>query len=255
MRGSPRPVYFSIVIPAHDEEDCIEHTCEAIVAEFERRGIADYEIVAVNDDSKDRTETLLQGLARRFPTVRYVNNPPPHGFGFAVRRGLGVYRGDVVCIVMADLSESPEDIVAYYLKSREGWDCIFGSRFMTGSKVADYPRGKWVLNRLANRLVQLLFWVDTNDITNPFKCYRRKVIDGVQPLVAEHFDLEFEIPLKAIVRGYKWAKMPISWTNRDAGQSKFHVLKLAGPMIFMVLRVFCEKWRSRESHPEGMRGV
>ena len=125
-----KPIYFSIVIPAHNEEDCIEHTCKMIVKEFASHSISDYEIVVVNDNSKDRTEELLHELARRYSTVRYVNNLPPNGFGLAVRKGLEVYRGEVVCVVMADLSESPKDIVMYYQKSLEGWVCIFGSRFV-----------------------------------------------------------------------------------------------------------------------------
>jgi dolichol-phosphate mannosyltransferase len=238
-------VFFSVIIPAHNEEDNIAPTCDAIVLEFERERVADYEILVVNDNSADATETRLRELCGRHPRVRYVNNTPPHGFGFAVRRGLEHFRGEAACVVMADLSDAPADIVRYYRKMKEGWECVFGSRFMKGGRVIDYPGLKLILNRCFNGFIKTLFRVDHNDITNAFKCYRRNVIEGVQPLLSHHFNLTVELPLKAIVRGYTWTKLPISWTNRAAGVSKLKLKEMGSRYMFIVLYVFLEKMLSK----------
>jgi dolichol-phosphate mannosyltransferase len=245
------PVFFSIVIPAHNEEGCIGPTLDAILARFREESIEDFEIVVVNDNSRDRTEAILREYAGNFPQVRYVNNAPPNGFGFAVRRGLEEFKGDAVAIVMADLSDSPADIVTYYRRLKAGAECVFGSRFIRGAKVADYPWLKLVVNRLANVFVKWLFWLDHNDITNAFKAYRREVIEGIQPLLSHHFNLTVEMPLKAMVRGYSYERVPISWTNRAAGESKLRMKEMGSRYLFIVLYVWLEKKLSRGDYHRG----
>ena len=237
--------FFSIVIPAHNEEGCIASTCEAIAARFAREGIADYEICVVNDNSRDRTEEILRELAARLPAVRYVNNSPPNGFGFAVRKGLEAFAGQCACIVMGDLSDSPDDILAYYREMKAGAECVFGSRFIKGSRVVDYPPHKLWINRLANRFVKMLFHLDYNDVTNAFKCYRRDVVEGIQPLLSAHFNLTVEMPLKAIVRGFSFKTLPISWTNRQTGESKLKIKEMGSRYLFIVLYVWLERTLSR----------
>lgn len=241
--------YFSIVIPAHNEEGCIERTCVSIIEEFERQNISDIEILVINDNSSDATEAILQDLSRRYPAIlRYLNNTPPHGFGFAVRKGLASYRGECVCVVMADLSDSPQDVAVYYAKMREGYECVFGSRFIKGSKIIDYPQFKLYVNRCANWFIKRLFHLPYNDITNAFKCYRRDVMDGMQPLLSHHFNLTVELPLKAIVRGYNYAVVPISWTNRDVGVSKLKLKEMGSRYLFIVLYVFLERLLSKRDY-------
>jgi dolichol-phosphate mannosyltransferase len=236
--GAP---FLTILIPAHNEEGCITLTCGAISQRFFQEGIKDYEILVVNDNSTDGTEAELRRLAREIPYLRYVNNLPPHGFGFAVRRGLGEFAGDAVCIVMADLSDDPEDMVVYYRRLKEGWECVFGSRFMRGGRVYDYPWLKLVLNRLANRFIKVLFRLEHDDITNAFKAYRRTVIEGIQPILACHFNLTVELPLKAIVRGYRYCRVPISWRNRTTGVSKLRIKEMGSRYLFIVLYAWLEK--------------
>lgn len=242
---NPPAPFFSIIIPAHNEEGGIAATCEAIAGRFAQAEIPDYEICVINDNSRDRTEEVLQDLSRRIPFVRYVNNPPPNGFGFAVRKGLEAFLGQCACIVMGDLSDSPDDILACYREMKAGAECVFGSRFINGSKVYDYPRHKFWLNRLANGFIKVLFRLDHNDITNAFKCYRRDVIEGIQPLLSAHFNLTVEMPLKAIVRGFSYKTLPISWTNRQTGESKLKIKEMGSRYLFIVLYVWLERQLSR----------
>lgn len=234
----------SIVIPAHNEEGCIVSTVESIVETMEREKI-NYEILVVNDNSKDKTEELLQELNANNPHIRYVNNSPPNGFGFAVRCGLENFKGDAVAVVMADNSDSPENMVDYYRKLQEGYDCVFGSRFIRGGKVIDYPTHKLIVNRMANLFVQVLFGLKLNDTTNAFKMYRREVIEGIYPLISHHFNLTVEMPLKAIVRGYSYAIVPITWRNRTTGVSKLKLKEMGSRYLFIVLYLWLEKHLSR----------
>lgn len=244
--AAPRTaVFLSVVIPAHNEEQCIRTTVEAILEAFARRNISDAEILVVNDNSTDATGEILQALVCEHPQVRCIDNEPPHGFGFAVRRGLDAYCGDCVCVMMADLSDAPDDLLRYYDVLKGGAECVFGSRFIKGSAVIDYPKLKLVVNRLANWFIKILFGLRHNDITNAFKGYRREVIDGLRPLLSHHFNLTVELPLKAIIRGYHYETVPISWRNRAAGTSKLQLKEMGSRYLFIVLYAFLEKLLSK----------
>lgn len=235
----------SVVIPAHNEEGCIENTLRALHACLDSEKIA-HEILVINDNSTDRTEKILIDLKKEIPGLRYINNRPPHGFGFAVREGLYNFSGDAVAVYMADASDRPEDLVRFYRAMVEqDLDCVFGSRFIRGGKTIDYPFIKYCLNRAANIFIQVLFGLRYNDVTNAFKLYRRHVIDGIEPLLSHHFNLTVELPLKAIVRGYSYTVLPNDWINRKTGVSKLRIQEMGSRYLFIVLYCLIEKWLSR----------
>jgi dolichol-phosphate mannosyltransferase len=237
----------SVVIPAHNEEGCIRSTVDQLATRLSQEGL-EYEVVVVNDNSTDGTENILKELTKQHPAVRYVNNQPPHGFGFAVRRGLECFVGDAVAVYMADASDSPEDLINFYHKLAEGYDCVFGTRWSGGGLVFDYPWPKRFLNRMANRFIQLIMQIRYDDVTNAFKLYRREVIQGCQPILAYHYNLTVELPLKAIVRGYSYAVVPNTWHNRRTGQSKLRIKEMGSRYLFIVLYCFLEKWLSRRDY-------
>jgi dolichol-phosphate mannosyltransferase len=235
----------SVVIPAHNEADGITATVTDLHETLAQAGI-EHEIVVVNDHSSDRTAAVVTGLSERIAEVRMVENQASGGFGMAVRCGLENFRGDAVAIYMADASDSPEDLVMF-VRTMEvrGTDCVFGSRFAPGGRVVDYPRLKLFINRVANTGIRALFGLRYDDMTNAFKLYRREVIEGVSPLLSHHFNLTVEIPLKAVVRGYSFAVVPNSWTNRAHGTSKFQIQEMGSRYAFIVLYCFLERWLSR----------
>lgn len=234
----------SLVIPAHNEEGDIERTIRLFNKELVKNNI-NHEILVINDNSTDKTEEILKRLQKEIKELRYLNNEPPNGFGYAVLKGLRNFKGDYVSIVMADLSDSPEDLVKYYRKIKEGYDCVFGSRFMRGGKVIDYPVHKLILNRIFNNLVRMLFMIKYNDTTNAFKMYKRETIVGLEPIISRHFNLTVELPLKAIVRGYSYAVLPNSWTNRKKGVSKLKINEMGSRYFFIILYCLLEKWMSK----------
>ena len=143
----------SIIIPTHNEEGSINTAVTDIINTLNRETLP-YEILVVNDNSSDNTEEILIQLSQKYPTVRYVNNDPPNGIGLAIQKGLEHYSGDAVVIVMADGSDSPEDIVKYYKQLKKGYECVFGSRFIKNSTVIGYPLHKLILNRCANWFIR-----------------------------------------------------------------------------------------------------
>jgi dolichol-phosphate mannosyltransferase len=234
----------SVVIPAHNEAELIAETVERTADELERAGI-EYEILVIDDASGDGTGDIVRQIEQRRETVRCIRSPLPPGFGYAIRAGLEAYTGDAVAIMMADLSDSPKDLVLYYRVLEQGYDCAFGTRFGHGGSIKDYPRIKLVLNRVVNTGIRFLFPHGYNDTTNAFKAYRRYVIDQLQPLLSNHFNLTVELPLKAIVRGYTYAVVPVTWRNRRRGQSKLKLQEMGSRYLFIVLYVWLEAHLSR----------
>ena len=236
---------YSVVIPARDEEESLPGTLRDIHATFAAVNVP-HEIVVVDDGSKDGTWSVLQGLKSEIPTLAPVQNPGPHGFGRAIIYGLKQMKGDAVVIMMADASDAPSDAVKYWrLLNDQGYECAFGSRFVKGGEVVDYPRVKLLVNRLANFFVRIGFAIPLNDTTNAFKAYRRVVIEGCRPFLAPHFNLTVELPLKAIVRGYSYAITPISWRNRKFGTAKLKIKEMGSRYFFICAYVWLEKYFSR----------
>jgi dolichol-phosphate mannosyltransferase len=240
----------TVLIPAHNEGASIVPTIRAIEGVLQGAGIP-HEILVALDHCTDDTEQVIAELAKDLPSLRGSVNPGPGGYGFAVRHGLDVYRGDAVVIVMADASDDPRDIVTYYHKLQEGYDCAFGSRFVHGAAVRNYPWTKLLLNRVANTVVRVLFREHYNDFTNAFKMFRREVIDGCRPLLSNHFNLTIELPLKAIVRGYSWAVVPTNWYGREAGESKFLIKEMGSRYVYIILYALIEKFFSRGDYRRG----
>lgn len=234
----------SIVIPAYNESESITETLTSLFNKLVEENI-DHEILVVNDNSKDNTLEVLTALQNTIITLTVMTNKGPNGFGYAVRYGLERYSGDCVAVMMADLSDSPDDLVLFYRKLGEGYDCVFGSRWIQGGKVFDYPPLKKRINRIANTIVKVLMRIKYNDSTNAFKLYTRQTMDGLKPFLSPHFNLTLELPLKAIVRGYNYTVLPNSWTNRKFGESKLKINEMGSRYFFILMYCLIEKYFSK----------
>jgi dolichol-phosphate mannosyltransferase len=234
----------SVVIPAQNEEGSVGGTVNGVVSALEQEEI-DYEVIVVDDGSEDSTADVVNRIGTANPRVRCHPSHYEKGFGMAIRAGLDVFEGDAVAIVMADASDDPADLVRYHRLLEDGWDCAFGSRFVPGAQIHDYPRLKMLINRLANWFIRVLFRHRYNDTTNAFKAYRREVIETISPLLSKHFNLTVEMPLKAIVRGHTYEVIPTSWTNRTSGVPKLAMKEMGSRYLFIVLYVWLENALSR----------
>ena len=233
-----------MAIPCRDEEGCIASAVRHLHVELKVRGVP-HEIIVVDDGSRDNSWAILQKESQQMPELRPVQNRGPHGFGRAIIHGLDAMKGDAVVIMMADESDDCRDVVRYWEKLNDGYDCVFGSRFTKGAGTIDYPPIKLLMNRMANAFVRMLFRHGLNDTTNAFKAYRREVIDGIRPILSPHFNITVELPLKAIVRGYSFTTIPITWRNRRHGVAKLKIKEMGSRYLFIVLYVWLEKYFSR----------
>lgn len=234
----------SIIIPGRDEAENLPACISEIIDELIKNKIL-HEVLVIDDGSKDNTHEVVASMIKRYPSIRYVRNKERNGFGRAIRLGLDEYNGDALAIMMADRSDSPKDLVLYWKTLQEGYECVFGSRFIKGSRVYNYPKLKLLANRIVNTIIRYAFRIETNDVTNAFKMYRREVIDGCKPLISPHFNLTVELPLKAIIRGYTWKVIPISWKNREKGIAKLKLREMGSRYFFIIAYLWLEKYFSR----------
>lgn len=240
-----RKLTLSVVIPAYNEEMNLPGSLRPLWERLDQAGI-DYELVVVNDNSADGTSGVIAGLARENPRVRGVDRNPPRGFGRAVRTGLDEARGDVIVLYMADASDDPSDVVMYYKEICNGYDCVFGSRFLKGSRTSNYPRFKLMVNRLVNTMMRILFWTRFNDLTNSFKAYRSYVIKECGPYRASHFNITIELSLSALIRNYNILQVPVSWQGRTWGSSNLHLKEMGRRYLSTLIKIYFEKTLIRD---------
>ncbi|MDY4789191.1 MAG: glycosyltransferase family 2 protein [Bacteroidales bacterium] len=213
-----------VIIPAKNEMLTLTETIDNIQKKLQ--GEIPYNILVVNDHSDDGTLQLLENLSRMYSNLKFVSNEWDGGVGNAIRFGLTQWQGDIVAFCMADGSDSPEDILLSYKKiCEDGYDCVFGSRFIKGGQIKNYPFVKYFLNRIFNNWVRIKTGINYNDFTNIFKLYHRRSIEVIFPLDSTGFSIGLEMSIKAFKRGLSIAIIPVSWKQRKAGVSKLKLRK------------------------------
>ena len=237
----------SIIIPAKNEEGNLEDTIKEINNILLKNNIQ-HEIIVINDHSSDATLKILNLLKNNIHELKIINNTGKPGYGLTVRLGLENYRGEIIAIMMADGSDSPKDLIKFYFKSKESKTSVFGSRFIDGGFAEDYPKLKYVLNRIFNNLVRLIFQIRYNDITNAFKVYTKEAIEGSKPFLSNHFNLTLELPLKIIIRGYNYEVVPNSWRNRKTGISKMKIKEMGSRYLFNLFYCLIEKLLTKNDY-------
>ena len=230
----------NIIVPLKNEEGGIKILIENLKPVIEKIK-KEATITLIDDHSSDSTWSILQEYEKNFNFIKVYKNEKTTGFGNALKYGIEKNQDDVIIIFMGDCSDNPNDILEYIKFLDEGYDCVFGSRFIKDSKLNDYPFIKFVLNRLANNFIRILFFLKYNDVTNAFKAYKKKTLDECNPIISQHFNINAELCLKSIIRGHKYKVMPISWINRKIGGSKFQIKEMRNRYLFTILYVFLEK--------------
>ena len=225
---------YSIVIPCHNEQETIRDTVTSLQGAVSL--IPDVQIILVDNLSLDKTWERLKDLEDEFKNVSAHKSEPRKGYGVAIRSGLAVSTGTHVVFVMADGSESPEDVASFISASKEfPGACLFGDRFSEPGLISGYPPFKRILNRLVNATLRLAFRTDSPDLTNGFKLYPREVISRIDPK-SEDFSITLELSLGAIRAGAQIVTLPTAWRGRKAGESSFNLLAMAVPYLRVVSR-------------------
>lgn len=230
----------NIIVPLKNEEKGIKNLVDNLVPIFKKIN-KKIIITLIDDYSTDQTWNILKEYEKKFDFIKPYKNEKTTGFGNAVKLGIKKNQEDAVVIFMGDCSDDPNDIVNYVKFLDEGYDCVFGSRFIKGSKLNDYPLNKLIFNRLANNLIRILFFIKYNDVTNAFKAYKKETLEQCSPITSQHFNINAELSLKSIIRGFNYKVIPISWTNRKEGISKFQIKEMRNRYFFTILYILLEK--------------
>jgi len=215
--------FVSCIVPARNEEENITSVVDALTPVLSNTPlIKDYEIILVDDNSTDSTGRLIDTLAEKDTHIRTVHRTTSPGFGNAIKYGMKQAKGDIVIPFMGDLSDNPLDIPGLVERIGDGYDVAYGSRFIEGGTLNNYPWAKLIANRAFNNLVRISFGIPYRDITNAFKAYRKEVLDeiGIDTLESSGFDLTVEIPIKAHILGFRSSEVPVQWCDRTAGEAK-----------------------------------
>lgn len=229
----------TILIPTRNEQSIIGKTIENIT----KSKIKDlnYEIIIVNDFSKDNTSKIVKKIKKKNKRIKIYKNSKP-GLGSAIKVGVKKSIKEYVCIYMADQSDSVTDLIKYYkLIKKNKLDAVFGSRFINGSKVKGYPLKKLFFNRIFNNMCKIFFLNNYNDYTNAFKIYKKEILTSFFPIVSENFNVFLELPLKTVSRNFNFKIIPISWTNRTKGKSKFIIKELTSKYFFTFFYCWLER--------------
>ncbi len=228
----------SILIPVRNEELVIKKIVDQLESELKN---LPYEIVFVDDFSTDNSFQELEEISKTKNQILLCKNKKK-GLGGAITEGINKSTGEAICIMMCDFSDDINDFKKYYdILKNENVDAVFGSRFIKGSKINFYPKKKLILNRIFNLATKLLFFSDYNDFTNAFKIYKKSALLKMFPLVSESFNIFLELPLKIISRKMKYKIIPISWTTRKKGNSKFNIKELQSKYLFTLIYCWLEK--------------
>jgi len=230
----------SIIIPCRNEEESIENTINDITSHLINK-INNFEINIINDFSSDHTLEKLKIISTTNKKIKVYDNQIK-GLGGAINLGIEKSLNKFTVIVMADLSDSPEDIIKYYFEIKNNdLDAVLGTRFSSNSLIENYPKKKLFFNRVFNNLVKILYWQKYNDFTNAFKIYKTSVLKELKPIISENFNVFLELPLKIISRKYKYSIIAINWRNRKNGKAKFKIKELGSKYLFTLLYCFLEK--------------
>ena len=228
----------SIIIPIRNEANVIAKSLDLI-----RNNIKEinYEVIAVNDFSEDNSYNIIDEIKKENSKIKLFNNKI-RGLGGAINLGIEKSTGEAICIMMADMSDSIDDLKKYYnLIQSENLSAVFGSRFIKGSNLSGYPMKKLILNRIFNYFTKFIFFSEYNDFTNAFKIYKKDALLKAMPLVSESFNIFLEMPLKIISRKMNYRIIPITWENRRGGKAKFNIKELRSKYLFTLIYCFLEK--------------
>jgi dolichol-phosphate mannosyltransferase len=227
-----------VIIPTYNERENIEAIIGAVVALRQ-----DYHILIVDDGSPDGTADIVRDLQQIFDSeLHLLERKGKLGLGTAYIAGFrwGLERGYEYFFEMdADFSHNPADLPRLLAKCRdEGADVAVGSRYTKGGKVENWPLDRIILSYGASLYARLILWMPVADPTAGFICYRRRTLQAINLDRIRFIGYAFQIEMKfaAYTLGYKVKEVPITFKDREKGQSKMS-LRIIREAMFGVLEM------------------
>ncbi len=212
----------SIVLPTYKEKDNLSVLIPQIELVFK-----DYffEIIVVDDNSSDGTETLIRELQNKFQNIRLLNRPRPAGIGSALRDGYNLAQGKFIISSDADLSFETEDMLRLYRKINEGYDLVIGSRHGSGGIYeckSFITKAKYYCSKLGNIFVKRISGLPLNDVSANFRAIKQIVWRNLKTKEKTNFFL-FEMIAIAVKKKFVVTDLPVAFHERKFGQSKLAI--------------------------------
>lgn len=214
-------IQISVIIPMFNEEENAADTIARITETLLCDG-RPFEIIPVNDGSRDETLTVLDDIATMNAHVRVVSYWKNGGRGKAIRYGLGASRGKYVATIDADLSYDPKYLLdmTRVLDEERDIEVVLASPYMEGGHTEGVPKDRLFISRTGNRILQLAIPEKIHTLTCIVRCYRRQVIQSLD-LESDGKEIHLEILSKVLAMGYRVKEIPATLTSRKKGSSKF----------------------------------
>ena len=226
----------SVVIPAYDEALRIGPTLVRINGYLKGRG-APFEIIVVDDGSRDNTKEVVANAMRTMPSIRLVENGINRGKGYSLRNGFLNSRGGLVLFCDADLSTPIEEVEPFIAEVGRGMDIVIGSRALSGSHIVKrQPLYRMLMGKTFNKFVRLFLIDGIADTQCGFKLLRRDTCGMiVSRLTVERFAYDVELLFLARKYGLRVAELPVMWMNSP--DSKVHAVRDSANMFLDLMRV------------------
>ena len=207
----------TVVMPIYNEEESISPLLEGLVAEL--NGLYDsYEIIAVNDGSRDASQQVLEAAAEHYPQLKIIQFRRNAGQTAALMAGIDHARGDVIVTIDADLQNDPRDIPLMLAKLGEGYDVVSGWR----QSRQDAAIRRNLVSRIANRLISRISGVRLHDFGCTLKAYRKEVLQGMRL----YGEMHRFVPIYASWMGAKVVEVPVRHHARQFGSSKYGLTRV-----------------------------
>ena len=229
----------TILIPSYNEEAIIEKCIFQIVKDVHLK--EGYEILVVDDGSKDKTRDILKKLSKKYTQLRVINHPLNKGLGSALRTGFKNAKGRIIVTMDSDLTHPPKLINLLISKFTPEIDVVLASRYLKGGGMKNVPMWRVVVSGLANRFFGIMFWTKVKDITSGFKAYRSGIIRGIE-IKENNFEVQLEVMVALIKKHRRFREIPFVLVNREVGESKFNFFKAMPKFVLTIIKLFIVRW-------------
>lgn len=211
----------NIITPVFNEGD----NFPKLYKELDKKIHIPFRLIVVYDFDEDNTVPVVKKIQIKDKRIVLHKNTQGKGALNALKSGFNYVKKGPVLVIMADLSDDLSTVDKMYDMYLKGASVVCGSRYMKGGKQIGGPLIKRSLSHLAGVSLYWIKRIPTHDITNNFKLYDKKLIDSITIESRGGFEVAMEICVKAYKKGFVINEVPTTWKDRDAGDTKFKLLK------------------------------
>ncbi len=212
-----------LILPTYNEAENIEALVRAVLPQLASTGLP-HTVLIVDDGSPDGTGAIADRLAEELEPVQVLHRSRKEGLGRAYLAGFAVALdggADLVLEMDSDFSHDPADLPRL-IAAADAADLVLGSRYVPGGGVTNWGLLRRALSRGGSAYARILLGVPVRDLTGGFKCFNRRVLEGIdlEHVRAEGYGFQIELTYQAVRAGFTVTEVPILFRERRVGRSK-----------------------------------